>query len=478
MKARGIWVLAAGAWVAMILASLPVRAEEKPVGQGSSISPGFEPSENAAEGAVTVSVPRAVHFSGADGGDVLVEPGPYRVEAFETRLRLSPVGQGSPIVIEAIKGTHDSENEVALALALPGETEEEGDLFNVMLMVPGGTSLEATGTYSGVKPRGLFDEAFKKAKKGVSQAVQQTKKVATDVKKGVDLCNANPAACRGKGAGIAEAQAQQHLRAASDLALQAKQEAERLARLQACKVAVTAIKAGKMVGGFMSQVLPVAKQRRDGIQQRIAQDPMFREQLRTRMRQAVDNHQTAVPELQRITAYVGNAAHRPQMDALFTPDVLCGGSMAQFDAKLRQAGLVPNFSAVQARGVDDSHFYMGIQLTLDAGFVGGAQLGLFGVTDFRGNGGFYFFIGPQAGIVAGGGGVLEAIFFPKVDEGSFEGWGGGVGGTVGAVAVAAADVAFDESFTKFQGFGIGGGAGAGSKMVGSLAASYTHAWKL
>jgi hypothetical protein len=208
------------------------------------------------------------------------------------------------------------------------------------------------------------------------------------------------------------------------------------------------------------------------------EDPVFREQLRRQMKNAVDSHQYAVPELGRITAYMNKRANRPQVDALFSPEVLCGGSMAQFDTKLRQLGLVPNFSMVRSRGIDDSHFYMGLQLTLDAAAGVGGQLGLFGVTDFRGNGGFYFFIGPQAGIVLGGGGVLEAIFFPKVDVNSFAGWGGGVGGTIGAVAVAAADVAFDQTFTKFQGFGIGGGAGAGSKMVGSLAASYTHAWKL
>ena len=409
-------------------------------------------SETPVIGATSVVFDRAVHFLAPGGGDQSANPGTYRVEAAEGNLRLIPAQGKEGILVAANKGSHDVKIEVPIALSIPGGTEEEADLHVVELLSPDGSSLEAVGTYSGVRSRGLFDAAKNAAAKAKAAAE----------------------AARREAARKAQAVAQK----AQQLAIHAKQEAERQAKIAACKVTVAAVKAGKVVGGFMPQVLPVAKQRRDSMQQRIAQDPAFRERLRTQMKQAVDSNQYAVPELTRITAYVAKPANRPQMDALFSPDMLCGGSMAQFDTKLRQLGLVPNFSNVQPRGVDGQHFYMGIQLTVDAAVVGGAQLGLFGVTDFRGNGGFYFFIGPEGGIILGGGGALEAIFFPKVDVDSFAGWGGGVGGTIGAVAVAAADVAFDESFTKFQGFGVGGGAGAGSKMIGSLGASYTHAWKL
>lgn len=98
--------------------------------------------------------------------------------------------------------------------------------------------------------------------------------------------------------------------------------------------------------------------------------------------------------------------------------------------------------------------------------------------DFRGNGGWHWFIGPEAGVVVGAGGSLEAIFFPKVNLESFAGWGSGIGGSAGAVATFNMDGMWDGSVKEFQGFGIGGGGGVGSKMVGSLAASYTHAWKI
>jgi hypothetical protein len=409
-------------------------------------------SSSVSEDVISITLLHPVHFLAQDGSDLTAPPGAYRVEAARAGLRLIPVDGKESLLVEANKGSHEVKVEVPIALSIPGGTEEEADIHVVQLLAPDGSSLEAVGTYSGVRPRGLLDAARNAAAKAKAAAEAARLEAARRAKE-------------------AALKAQQ-------LALVAKQAAERQAKIAACKVIVTAVKAGKVVGAFMSQVLPVAKQRRDSMQQRIAQDPAFRERLRAQMKQAVDGNQYAVPELSRITAYVTKPANRPQIDALFSPDVLCGGSMAQFDTKLRQLGLVPNFSNVQPRGVDDQHFYMGIQLTLDAAFVGGAQLGLFGVTDFKGNGGFYFFIGPEAGVIVGGGGVLEVTFFPKVYADSFAGWGGGVGGTIGAVAVGAADVAFDESFSKFQGFGVGGGAGAGSKMVGSLGASYTHAWKL
>lgn len=479
MRVRDEWVISAIVVGVAAAWPFPSMAEESPVIQEAITTAATEPVENAQEEAVKISVSRPVHFSSPDGSDVVAEPGQYRVEGFDSLLRLFPIGQGSPITIDSVKGTQESGNEIPIALALPGETEEEGDLFNVMLMVPGGASLETTGTYSGVKPRGLFDDVFKQAKKGVGKAIQQTKKITADVNKGVDLCRSNPAVCRNQGADIAAKRAEQHLQEATALAIQAKKETERLARMHACRVAVATIKAGKLIGGVMPLGLPGMKQLIDSMQRRIDQDSVFREQIRMRINQAVDGNRFMLPELSRLTAYVKNSANQGQMDALFTSDVFCSGSMAQFDNKLRQLGLVPSFSMAQPRGVDDAHFYMGLQLTGDVAAVGGYVIGLTGVTDFRGNGGFFWFHGPQAGISVGAGGVLELTFFPKVNEASFvaknllndAGWG--VGATAGVGAVGAVDVAFDQNW-NFQGFGLGGGGGVGpTKMFGSLVVSKT-----
>lgn len=94
-----------------------------------------------------------------------------------------------------------------------------------------------------------------------------------------------------------------------------------------------------------------------------------------------------IPELNRIQANLNNPANRSKfMDLLFSPTMICQNSIADLDRALIQAGLAPSFASVRTRGATDNHFYMGFQVTLDAAYVGGAQIGFFGVTDFRGNG--------------------------------------------------------------------------------------------
>jgi hypothetical protein len=193
----------------------------------------------------------------------------------------------------------------------------------------------------------------------------------------------------------------------------------------------------------------------------------------------INANKYVLPEMKRIQANMNNSANRSKiMESLFSSKTICENSIPQLDNTLIRLGLAPSFATVRTRGATDNHFYMGFQVTLDAAYVGGAQIGIFGVTDFRGNGGWYWFIGPEVGIVVGGGGSLEAIFFPKVDLDSFAGWGSGIGGSLGAGFTGNVDGMWDGKVKNFQGFGIGGGGGVGSKMVGSLAVSYTHAWKI
>jgi hypothetical protein len=149
------------------------------------------------------------------------------------------------------------------------------------------------------------------------------------------------------------------------------------------------------------------------------------------------------------------------------------------DRKLIQAGLAPQFAVVRGRGADDAHFYMGYQITLGGGVGVGAQAGLMGVTDFRGNGGKYWFIGPQGILNATVGITAEVVFFPKVSLNSFNGWGSGVGlsgGPPSKVVSGAVDVMLDETVKLFQGFGFGPGVGVGFSPVDG-AFSYTHSWK-
>ncbi|MFZ1744642.1 MAG: hypothetical protein WBO24_20890 [Nitrospirales bacterium] len=423
----------------------------------------------------TITLDQVVHFIGTDGSDVVAEPGDYSVEPAEEWLRLIPGAERrDALLVEAQKGTHEVKVEVPIVISTPGSEPDELDVHVVQLLNPDGTSMMATGTYSGIQSRGLFDAA-KKAAARAKAVAEAARRVAAQ-----KAAAARAAALRAKQA--AEQAAQAAAAKAQELARQTAQ----FAKVQACKIQVSAIrgglKAGQAAESLMKQVaaiLPVAKQRQGSLQNRLNQDQAYREQIVNTMVSGINANKYVIPEMNRIQANLNNPANRSKfMDLLFSPTMICENSIADLDRALIQAGLAPSFATVRTRGATDNHFYMGFQVTLDAAYVGGAQIGFFGVTDFRGNGGWHWFIGPEAGIVVGGGGSLEVIFFPKVNLDSFAGWGAGIGGSLGAGATGNADGMWDGSVKEFQGFGVGGGGGVGSKMVGSLTASYTHAWKI
>jgi len=427
----------------------------------------------------TITLDQPVHFLGTDGSDVVANPGEYSVEAAQEWLRLIPgTERRDALLIEAQKGTHEVKVEIPIVLSTPGSEPDELDVHVVQLLNPDGTSMVATGTYSGIQSRGLFDAAKRAAAAARARAEAARRAAAAKAQQAANAARA--AALQAKQA------AEQAAKAAAAKAQEIAKQAAQIAKVQACKIKVSVIKgsirAGEVAEGVLKQVtslLPIAKQRQGSLQNRLNQDPAYRDQIVNIMLNGINANQYVLPELQRIQANLNNPANRSKfMELLFSPKMICENSITDLDNALIQAGLAPSFATVRTRSATDSHFYMGFQVTLDAAYVGGAQIGFFGVTDFRGNGGWHWFIGPEAGVVIGGGGSLEVIFFPKVNLDSFAGWGAGIGGSLGAGATFNADGMWDGSVKEFQGFGIGGGGGAGSKMVGSLAASYTHAWKI
>ncbi|MDR4496190.1 MAG: hypothetical protein AB7P17_11275 [Nitrospirales bacterium] len=441
--------------------------------------PGLSALASIPDETTTITLEQEVHFLGPDGSDVVAAPGEYSVEQAEEWLRLIPgTERRNALLVEAQKGTHEVKVEVPIVLSIPGSEPDELDVHVVQFLNPDGTSMIANGTYSGIQSRGLFDAAKRAAAAARARAEAARRAAAAKSKQAADAARA--AALKAKQA------AEQAAKAAAAKAQELAKQAAQFAKVQACKIQVSAIKGGIKVGEAaesvmqkVTAILPVAKQRQGSLQNRLNQDPAYRAQIVNTMLTTINANQYVLPELQRIQANLNNPAKRSQfMELLFSPAMICENSIADLDKALIQAGLAPSFATIRTRGATDNHFYMGFQVTLDAAYVGGAQVGFFGVTDFRGNGGWHWFIGPEAGVVVGGGGSLEAIFFPKVNLDSFAGWGSGIGGSAGAGATVNVDGMWDGSVKEFQGFGIGGGGGVGSKMVGSLAVSYTHAWKI
>ena len=102
----------------------------------------------------TIVLERPVHFltpSGED--DVVVGPGTYEVEAAKEGLRLTPKeGKAEEAkLIQANPMPHPESLQVPKAVAEP----RDEDALYVALLLPEGTGLEAVGSYSGVRPRGV-----------------------------------------------------------------------------------------------------------------------------------------------------------------------------------------------------------------------------------------------------------------------------------------------------------------------------------
>jgi hypothetical protein len=186
----------------------------------------------------TVDLKSPVRFLAADGSDVEIPSGTYGVESAEEWIRLVPEERRNAFLIEADRRTHPLNIDSPVAMSFPGEKKSEADFHFVMLLLPGGESLEAAGTYSGIRPRGFnVGQAFNKAKNTATNAYTQAKSTAN--KTGSAAANAAQQAAQQAQQAAQQAQqqaqqaaaaAQKGLQGAQSAALQAKQAVEQGAR--------------------------------------------------------------------------------------------------------------------------------------------------------------------------------------------------------------------------------------------------------
>ncbi len=138
-----------------------------------------EPSDS-----LNISLKRPLHFLTADGSDVLLHPGGYQVMATEDWLKVIPEDGGThdAILLEATVSSHDEDVEFPEALTNIGDTE---DVEYVALLLPSGRLLEALGTSSGIRPRGLkfgrvsrykTRKIFRRARSSARQGLTRTEK--------------------------------------------------------------------------------------------------------------------------------------------------------------------------------------------------------------------------------------------------------------------------------------------------------------
>ncbi|MDH5585072.1 MAG: hypothetical protein OEZ05_00425 [Nitrospirota bacterium] len=165
----------------------------------------------------SIHLEKAVHFLAADGSDVEVGPGLYDVESADEWIRLVPGERRDAVLIEADRHAHPLAIDYPLAMTFSGDSPEEADLQFVMLLLPGQQSLEAAGTYSGIRPRGFkLGQAFNNAKKTATKAYNQASSTANNAASGA--------------ANAAQQAAQQAQEAAQQAAQQAQEAAQQAAQ--------------------------------------------------------------------------------------------------------------------------------------------------------------------------------------------------------------------------------------------------------
>lgn len=128
----------------------------------------------------TIVLSRAVHFSSPEGEDVLVPPGAYWVIPESAALELLAFENGDTFVIRAAKQEHTEGLTAETAVSTPG-TDIQPDVHSIAFMFIDGTELVAEGTYSGIQPRGLLDDAKKQAdaaRRLAQQRAQEAKRRA------------------------------------------------------------------------------------------------------------------------------------------------------------------------------------------------------------------------------------------------------------------------------------------------------------
>ena len=98
----------------------------------------------------TITLNEPVHFLTPGGENVVIRPGTYTVEAAEDWLRLVPEERQNSQLIDAETAAHEEDLTGPVVHSLPNK---DADQHVVQLLLPNGTSLEAIGSYSGIRSR-------------------------------------------------------------------------------------------------------------------------------------------------------------------------------------------------------------------------------------------------------------------------------------------------------------------------------------
>lgn len=122
----------------------------------------------------TVTLDRGIHFTTPGGNDIVAEAGNYTVQpASDDHLRMLPQTDQPPIEIQAEPTTHEETISTPTALLIAEEGQE--DEVHLVLLLPDGQGLDATGTFSGTRSRASRIQSINRLQ--IQQAMTQFRPV-------------------------------------------------------------------------------------------------------------------------------------------------------------------------------------------------------------------------------------------------------------------------------------------------------------
>ena len=99
----------------------------------------------------TIALEKAVHFLSPDGADTILSPGEYSARLHDEKsIELTAVTSGETTIVQAETGTHEEK----LSVPTPAAVASGEDVVHIVLLMPEGKTLDAIGTFSGVRTRG------------------------------------------------------------------------------------------------------------------------------------------------------------------------------------------------------------------------------------------------------------------------------------------------------------------------------------
>ena len=377
-----------------------------------------------------------VHFHAPDGSDIVPPVGTYTVEAADQWIRLVPGERRDAILLEATKSTHEGGLEIPVALSLPGAAGDEADLHYVVLLLPDGNSLQALGTYSGLRPRGLFNFVGKTAQNAgrqVNKFGQNAGRTLQQTKQNLDR------ATRPIGQGINKA-GQDVGRFAQQAALEAKKKAEEAARL-AAQGALIAAKAACKAGLTASRIAADVQARILGPIIRELSKALQLDKAQAALRQAINTIKQQQGPAIRQAINAGLTLADPKnagaVNQLMDPNRMCEKPAGTVQSTFQQMIGAPlraalaesqnaNTSKVRSRGsVASANIGIGGNLAK----IGGGELGVSHAFDFINKPHWYVDLAAMVKSNVGGGGGVSIGIFPRVNPDTVGGWflGAGVG---------------------------------------------------